>query len=203
MTSVQGGSTLPWLDWCRYPLHAAYRKVALEHHPDKAAAGITDEAEKAKIDEYFVQVCNWLAPAHKPSPSHSGIAHRTSTRQRDAELMWNYCRSKRRTTTCRTQQSGASSTRLMSLMTHCQSRARPPTSSGCTPSLPHALRLLPQSPHLTTRPCICSQPMQWRCHAQVFGPAFRRQARWSVQQPVPELGEDEDEDRCAVKQQQC
>ena len=36
---------------------AAYRKVALEHHPDKAGAGITDEAEKARIDEYFVQVC--------------------------------------------------------------------------------------------------------------------------------------------------
>ena len=27
-----------------------------------------------------------------------------------------------------------------------------------------------------------------RC-AQVFGPAFRRNARWSVAQPVPEVGE--------------
>jgi hypothetical protein len=50
------------------------------------------------------------------------------------ELAWTCCRSKRHTTTCRTQQSGASLTRLMSSMTRCQSRARLPTSSGCTPS---------------------------------------------------------------------
>lgn len=31
--------------------------------------------------------------------------------------------------------------------------------------------------------------------AQVFGPAFRRQSRWSMPQPTPDLGEDEAEDR--------
>jgi len=38
------------------PRPAAYRKVALEKHPDKASAGVTDEAEKEKIAQYFVQV---------------------------------------------------------------------------------------------------------------------------------------------------
>ena len=43
-------------------------------------------------------------------------------------------------------------------------------------------------------------PTRCSCPVQVFGPAFRRQARWSVQQPVPELGEDETEDRSARMQ---
>lgn len=34
---------------------------------------------------------------------------------------------------------------------------------------------------------------------QVFGPAFRRQSRWSVAQPVPDLAEDDAEDRVVDK----
>ena len=35
---------------------AAYRKTALEHHPDKAGAGIVDEAKKRDIEERFQQI---------------------------------------------------------------------------------------------------------------------------------------------------
>ncbi len=34
----------------------AYRRVCLEHHPDKKLAGVTDDAEKAKVEDYFKQV---------------------------------------------------------------------------------------------------------------------------------------------------
>lgn len=34
---------------------------------------------------------------------------------------------------------------------------------------------------------------------QVFGPAFRRQSRWSVVQPVPDLGEEGEADRAVDK----
>ena len=45
-------------------LPAAYRKVCLESHPDKAGAGVTDEAEKEKIDKYFLQVLKSDALVH-------------------------------------------------------------------------------------------------------------------------------------------
>jgi curved DNA-binding protein CbpA len=35
---------------------SAYRKVCLEHHPDKELVGVEDEEERAKIEEYFKQV---------------------------------------------------------------------------------------------------------------------------------------------------
>ena len=34
----------------------AYQKQALKHHPDKATAGVTDEAEKAKIEQKFKDI---------------------------------------------------------------------------------------------------------------------------------------------------
>ena len=42
---------------------AAYRKKALEHHPDKALAGLDDEGDKEAVQQHFllIQVCNWLA----------------------------------------------------------------------------------------------------------------------------------------------
>ncbi|GFH32919.1 uncharacterized protein HaLaN_32216, partial [Haematococcus lacustris] len=33
-----------------------YRKVCLEHHPDKRLANVTDEHEKAKVEDYFKQI---------------------------------------------------------------------------------------------------------------------------------------------------
>ena len=39
-----------------HALIAAYRKTALEHHPDKAGAGIVDEAKKRDIEERFQQI---------------------------------------------------------------------------------------------------------------------------------------------------
>lgn len=35
---------------------AAYRRSCLEHHPDKKAAGVEDEAEKERINEYFKDI---------------------------------------------------------------------------------------------------------------------------------------------------
>lgn len=35
---------------------AAYRRVCLEHHPDKKLAGVTDEEEKKKAEDYFKQI---------------------------------------------------------------------------------------------------------------------------------------------------
>ncbi|KAJ9525224.1 hypothetical protein QJQ45_020748, partial [Haematococcus lacustris] len=37
-------------------LKDAYRKVCLEHHPDKRLANVTDEHEKAKVEDYFKQI---------------------------------------------------------------------------------------------------------------------------------------------------
>ncbi len=34
-------------------LHAAYRKAALEHHPDKAGVALADEDTKVEIEEKF------------------------------------------------------------------------------------------------------------------------------------------------------
>ncbi len=36
-----------------YACTAAYRKVCLEHHPDKKLVGVEDEEEKERIEEYF------------------------------------------------------------------------------------------------------------------------------------------------------
>jgi hypothetical protein len=52
--------------------------VCLEHHPDKKLAGVTDEAEKTKVEEYFKQVrsANDRAPTniHKPGITHSTMS---------------------------------------------------------------------------------------------------------------------------------
>ena len=35
---------------------AAYRKQALEHHPDKAGAAVADERKKKQIEEHFQKI---------------------------------------------------------------------------------------------------------------------------------------------------
>lgn len=35
---------------------AAYRKQALEHHPDKAGAAVADEGTKKQIEEHFQKI---------------------------------------------------------------------------------------------------------------------------------------------------
>jgi DnaJ-class molecular chaperone len=35
---------------------AAYRKKALEHHPDKALAGLEDEGKREKVQEHFLLI---------------------------------------------------------------------------------------------------------------------------------------------------
>ena len=42
---------------------------------------------------------------------------------------------------------------------------------------------------LSVRPLITSRPNRCPTNAQVFGAAFRRNSRWSVNQPVPDLGD--------------
>lgn len=35
---------------------AAYRRKALEHHPDKALAGLEDEGEREAVQEHFLLI---------------------------------------------------------------------------------------------------------------------------------------------------
>ena len=40
----------------RFCFAAAYRKAALEYHPDKAGAAVADEAKKKQIEEHFQKI---------------------------------------------------------------------------------------------------------------------------------------------------
>lgn len=100
----------------------AYRRAALEHHPDKAGAAVADEEEKARIEAHFLQVQE--AYEHLSDPA----------KRREYDSIDEFDDS------------------------------------------------LPES---------CASADFYR----VFGPAFRRQSRWSQPQPVPELGEDDAPER--------
>eukprot|EP00891_Asterochloris_glomerata_P005900 jgi/Astpho2/5900/e_gw1.00080.75.1_t len=95
----------------------AYRKTALEHHPDKAGAGIVDEAKKRDIEERFQQI----------NDAYETLSDAAKRREYDSIDDFD-----------------------------------------------------------DTLPSSCG-PLEF---FKVFGPAFKRNSRWSVQQPVPDPGDD-------------
>eukprot|EP00798_Chlamydomonas_sp_ICE-L_P018069 gene18069-24493_t len=98
-------------------LKLAYRKVCLEHHPDKKLAGVTDDLEKARIEEYFKGI----------QEAYNTLSDPAKRREYDSVDEFD-----------------------------------------------------------DSLPSECASEVFFK----VFGPAFRRNARWSTKPKVPELGDE-------------
>ncbi|KAG2428866.1 hypothetical protein HYH02_014277 [Chlamydomonas schloesseri] len=98
-------------------IRAAYRKVCLEAHPDKALVGITDEAEKERIQDHFKLI----------QDAYDTLSDKDKRREFDS-------------------------------------------TDEFDDSLP-----------------VQCDPKDF---FKVFGPAFRRNARWSEKEPVPDVGDE-------------
>ena len=196
----------PWarLHTCR----AAYRKAALEHHPDKAGAGVADEGEKHAIEERFKAIQDAYETLSDPVKRREF----DSVDDFDDTLPLD----------CAPADFFKVAAHLLGgALLHACLAACCPIPVGCTPVHTGRPWIGPRScpvPACSTAYCLqkvvvvglCTngleevadfQSGQQRCRtganahliavcAQVFGPAFRRNARWSVGAPVPEVGEE-------------